>query len=148
MEGKNPTEELRRTIAGFLAAGGFRFSVDAEQDFAVFIDALPDTVVWCMPRALEGGASVVLIAAFTNLGVRVDDELKRYLTAANNRQLFGKFVIHQERPDVLFVHALLGDFLNRAELECAVWAVGRSAEGKAAEIKRRWGGRTFTEPAA
>jgi hypothetical protein len=141
--------KLRSKIAGFLDASGMRYAIDAEQDFAVTVDPLTDAVVWCIPRQLEGTENlIVTVMCIMNVGVRVDDDLKRYLTAANNRQLFGRFIINQDQPTpaVLFVHALLGDFLDRAELEAAVWAVARSAHSGADEIKRRWGGRKFTEP--
>ena len=139
---------LRRKVAGFLDAGGLRYTVDAARDFAVTIEPLSDAVVWCIPSQPDGSENtIVTVMAITNVGVTVDDELKRYLTSVNNRQLFGKFILNQGSPDVIFVHALLGDFLDRAELESAVWAVGRSAQRCADEIKRRWGGRKFVEPA-
>ena len=60
---------LRRTIAGFLDATGLRYEVDPEQDFAVFFEQLPDTVVWCVPRPLDGAeGTLVQVMAITNVG--------------------------------------------------------------------------------
>jgi hypothetical protein len=138
-------EELRSRIERFLKDSGLGFTIDGDRDFLVHVVGFEDEHVWCVPQAwdADGPHTIISVAAPTNVDLRIDDELKRHLTDLNGRQLFGKFILAEEQVRVLFVHQLLGDQLNRAELEGAIHAVAKSAHRHADEIAERWGGRRF-----
>jgi hypothetical protein len=93
----------------------------------------------------QEGRTFVRIVSVTNVGVKVDGELTRFLATENADLAFGKFSLNEDGPYVLFGHNLLGDFLNRRELAVAVGAIGETADEYDDRIKARFGGRRFME---
>jgi hypothetical protein len=85
--------------------------------------------------------------SITNVGVRVDPELTRFLLTENRRLAFGGFGLDEARRSVVFAHSLIGDAdsLARSELEAAVGAVATTADEYDDEIKARFGGSLFAE---
>lgn len=139
-------EAVRKRISWCLDATGLSYVVDPERDFLVTVGSMNDSPVWCVPQKVEAtGGNAVLVFSITNVGVNIDDELKCFLTAVNDREFFGKFILHAQSPDVIYIHALLGDFLNSIELKTSILAVAKSAHLHAEEIKRRWGGSLYGE---
>lgn len=134
-------ERLRRQLEQQLTDSGIPFSVDRNGDLAV---ALENATTYVRPRD-QGARTVVRIWAITNVDVKLTDELTRFLVSENAKLAFGGFEIH-EAGRVAFSHTLLGDFLQRAELEVAVAAVATTADRYAAEIKSRFGGKLFGDP--
>jgi hypothetical protein len=121
--------------------GGFQ--LDAEGDFVV---GSGSAVVWIRPFELDDDRTAVRVWSITNVGVRDDDELTRFIAVENGRLLFGRLQLDEDAPTVGFGHTLLGEFLNRKELETVIGAVGASADHYDGVIKARFGGRTFGEP--
>lgn len=115
---------------------------DAAGDFTL---ALGPATVWLRPEIDKDGRALVRIWAITNVGMRVDDALARYLLETNARLPFGGLGLDESQPAVVFSDDLLGDYLTRAELALAVaMAAGATAE-VAAGIKDRFGGLLFGE---
>ncbi|MEX2644844.1 MAG: hypothetical protein WD249_01150 [Gaiellaceae bacterium] len=139
-----PVDVLRGTISRYLQESFGSYDVDADGDFAL---RRGSTVTWIRPLPWADGQTIVRIWAITNLDVRVDGELTRFLATESGRFVFGGFHLDEERRAVLFGHTLLGDFLSRKELADAVEAVGSTADHYDDQIKARFGGRIFAEPA-
>jgi hypothetical protein len=116
---------------------------DSDGDFVV---GSGSAAVWIRPFALESGSSAVRVWSITNVGVRVDDELTRFIAVENGRLVFGSLHLAEDRPSVMLGHTLLGEFLNRKELEVAIAAIGVTADHYDDQIKARSGGSTFGEP--
>lgn len=121
--------------------GGFQR--DSDGDFVV---GSGSAALWIRPFETGRGTTAVRVWSITNVGVRVDDELTRFIAVENGRLLFGSLQLAEDGGSVLLGHTLLGKFLNRKELEVAVGAVGATADHYDDLIKARFGGRTFGDP--
>ena len=64
---------------------------------------------------------------------------------ATGKLLFGSLQLMEDGPALVLGYTLLGEFLNRTELEVAIAAVGATADDYDDVIKARFGGRTFAE---
>ena len=133
---------LRRKLERYLGElfGGAR--VDPEGDFVI---GRGSAVTWIRPIELPGERTGVRIWSITNVEMRVDDELTRFIATENGKLLFGVFHLEESRPALIFAHTLLGEFLNRKELEVAVDAVDSAADVYDDLVKARFGGRLFSE---
>lgn len=134
---------LRRKLERFLDEISGGSQVDPEGDFVV---ALGSAQVWIRPFEVPGGRAFVRIWTITNVDVTVDDELTRFIATENGRLDFGVLQLAEDQPVIGVGHTLLGEFLNRKELETAVVAVGETGDRYDDLIKSRFGGRLFTEP--
>lgn len=133
---------LREKLDGYLRNSLANATVDDEGDFMIPYEA---TTTWVRPVAWTEGRTLARIWSITNVGVRVDGELTKFLLTTNASVVFGGFRLDSSVPAVILVHSLLGDYLNRMELLTAVAAVATTADHFGPEIKRRFGGRLFTE---
>ena len=134
---------LRTKLERYLQELFGSFEVDPDGDFVIGSGSAP---VWIRPIELPGDRTGVHIWSITNVDVRVDDELTRFLVTENGRLVFGAFELADDQPTVAVGHTLLGEFLNRKELEVAIAAVGTTADHYDGLVKERFGGRLFGEP--
>lgn len=134
---------LRRKLERYLEELFGGSQTDPDGDFVIGSGSAP---VWIRPIELSGGRTGVRIWSITNVDARVDDELTRFLATENGRLVFGGFQLSEDGSTVAVGHTLLGEFLNRKELEVAVAGVGLTADHYDDVIKERFGGRLFGEP--
>lgn len=133
--------ELRARVEDHLGEHFGAAPTDASGDFAV---ELGPAVVWIRVEIPDGRA-LVRVWAITNVGMRLGDDLARYLLETNARLPFGGLGLDESVPAVVFADDLLGDYLTGAALALAVaTAAGATAEVGPA-VKRRFGGRLFGE---
>ena len=138
MTDSDTLKALRESCRTFLKDSDLKFMTDMEDDFVLLF---PEGVqVFVMPREMPDGRTVVKVEALCNKGLRVDGDLGLFLSEANAKMLFGKLSLYADNQEVRFEHALLGDFLNRAELELAVQLVAFGTDMYDDQIKERWGG--------
>jgi hypothetical protein len=133
---------LRTKVERYLEELYGGYQVDADGDFALGAESAR---AWVRPVELPGGRTGVRVWSITNVGMRVDDELTRFLATENAKFVFGSLALDEGRPAILFGHTLLGEFLNRRELEVAVDAVVSIADEYDDRIKSRFGGQLFSE---
>lgn len=133
---------LRQRVDQFLRETLLRFSVDNTGDFMV---PYGSTITWIRPMSWKEGRTLVRVWSITNVDMDVNADLTRFLVTTNARLAFGGLHLNEDRPSVIVAHALLGDYLNRAELKVAVAAVAGTADRFAPEIKQRFGGKLFME---
>ncbi len=130
---------LRQACARYLTKAGLKYLTDPDDDYVLLFD---DGVrVFVMPRELPDGVTVVKVEALCVKGMRIDGDLGIFLAEENAKTLFGKLALYPERQEVHYEHALLGDYLNQAELELAVQLVAYSTNQYDDRIKERWGGK-------
>jgi hypothetical protein len=91
------------------------------------------------------GQTLVRVVALVNMGGGPVEELSKYLIAENLKLIFGKFSFEPIAGMVFFEHTLLGDFLNRKEIEVAVKAIASTADKYDDELQARFGGKKFGE---
>lgn len=133
---------LRTALKGYLDADFAGYEIDRDGDFVV---AAGSARVFIRPLE-QGDRTLVRIWSITNVDLRVDGALTGFLATENARIAFGKFNLHEEQaPAVHLSHTLLGDFLNREELQVAVVVIAQTADEYDDRIKARFGGRLFTE---
>ena len=134
---------LRETCKNYMTKSGLKFMIDMDQDFLLMFDE--GVRVFVMPRDWPDGRTVVKVEALCNKGMRVDGDLGLFLSEENGKLLFGKLALYREREEVHFEEALLGDFLNQAELEVAIGLVAASTNNYDDLIKNKWGGKKSGE---
>jgi type III secretion system-like peptide-binding chaperone len=135
-------ERLRAKLEGCLRQSLTNVGVDESGDFMVRYES---AIVWIRPEAWTEGRTLARVWSITNVAMRLDGELARFLLAANARIVFGGFRLEPSPPATVLVHVLLGDYLNRNELLTAVASVATEADRYGPEIKARFGGRLFDE---
>ncbi len=134
---------LREACKRYLKNSGLQFLTDAQDDLVLpFEDGVQ---VFVMPRELPDGRTVVKVETLCVKGMRIDGDLGIFLAEENGKILFGKLTLYPERQEVHFEHALLGDYLNQAELELAVQLVAFSTNQYDDQIKEKWGGKKRSE---
>ena len=101
--------------------------------------------IMVMPLDWYQGQTLVKIMALVSRDAERVDELAKYLIEENLNLIFGKFSYEPASRMVFFEHTLLGDFLNRKELEMAVGAIASTADKYDDEIQNRFGGKKFGE---
>lgn len=132
------TEALRHLLERQLTEIGLQYSVDQDRDLVV---PYRNTITFVRPFE-QGERTMVRIWAITNEGLELSDELTRFLVTENGKFAFGGFEAHPSGR-VAFSHTLLGDFLQRSELEVAMAAVATTADRYGEEIRSRFGGKLF-----
>ena len=130
---------LRESCKTFLKDSNLKFLIDQDDDFVLFFQDGVQVLV--MPRELPDGHTVVRVEALCVKDVRVDGDLALFVAEANAKMLFGRLTLYADRREVHLEDALLGDFLNRAELELAVQLVAVGTDLYDDQIKERWGGK-------
>jgi len=89
--------------------------------------------------------SLVNVVAIVAVEVEPTKDLMEFLNTKNADLVFGKFFVMREQKLVLCQHALLGDKMDREELETAVMAIGAVADRYDEEIVNRFGGMRYTD---
>ena len=138
----NTVAALRQKVDRYLRELFGSCDIDADGDFVIRAGS---AVVWIRPIERPTDGVVVRIWSITNVGVRVDDELTKFIATENAKLLFGVLYLDESRPAVILSHSLLGEFLNRKELEVGVVAVAEAADDYGDRIKSRFGGVPFGE---
>jgi hypothetical protein len=131
---------LRKQVEAHFTEMGVPYGVDGDGDFAI---TYHDTITYVRTFEREG-RMLVRVWAITNVDVPLTDGLTRFLAAENANIHFGGFEAHQSGK-VAVSHTLLGEFLQRAELDVALMAVVGVADHYAGQIKSRFGGKLFGE---
>ncbi len=135
---------LREACKNYLTSSGLKYLTDMDQDFVLLFEDGVQVLV--MPRELPDGHTVVKVESLCVKGMRIDGDLGIFLAEENGKILFGKLALYPENQEVHFEHVLLGDFLNKAELELAVQLVAYSTNQFDDQIKEKWGGKQRAEP--
>jgi hypothetical protein len=133
---------LRSTIEKYLTESFGGYLKDQNNNFVLQAGSARVMVI---PLDWVGGQTLVKIVALVNRDSTSIDALARYLAGENLQLIFGKFSLQPETRMVFYEHTLLGDFLNRKELEVAVQAIASTADKYDDEIKARFGGKKFGE---
>jgi hypothetical protein len=133
---------LKSTIANYLQESFGGFLRDQNDNFILQAGSARIVIV---PLDWTDGQTLVKIVALVNLEGGPADELAKYLVAENLKLIFGKFSVEPNQRMVFYEHALLGDYLNRKELETAVKAIAMTADKYDDEIQARFGGKKFGE---
>jgi hypothetical protein len=138
-----PLDVLRQALERYLVESFGDYEQDADGDYVV---RRGSAVVYVRPLEWQQGQTLVRIWSVTNIGVRVDGELTRFLATENRSFVFGGFALDESGPAVIFGHTLLGDFLSREEVAQAVAAVAETADEYDDRIRARFGGRLPSQP--
>jgi len=98
----------------------------------------------------EGQNTLIRFLASVVWGVKRSPALYEWIALNNDEYYFGHLVVKEtkekELVDVWFAHNLLGDFLDEAELICAVTALLFTADQLDDEVMHTFGGkRAFEE---
>lgn len=101
--------------------------------------------VFITPMDWMEGQTLVRIIAPINKDIEPSADLTRYLSVENMKVIFGKFTLEPNTRAIFFEHTLLGDFLNRKELEVAVRAVAVTADQYDDLIQEQFGGKKIGE---
>jgi hypothetical protein len=113
--------DLRKALQGYLEDTFSGYQV-AGSGYSVVRDSVS---VFVVPHEHDG-QTLVRIWSVVDSGP-VDGRLTRHLACENATLQFGKFSLEEETASVHLAHTLLGDFLNRKELEVAVDAIAVTA---------------------
>jgi hypothetical protein len=101
----------------------------------VFIDVLP---------VLEESTAVRLSSPVLS-GIDLPAELAHELLRLTAEQPFGRYSYAPARREVWFEHAILGDDLDKIELESAIDVVATNADGHDDALAERFGGRRYAD---
>jgi hypothetical protein len=101
----------------------------------VFIDVLP---------VLEESTAVRLSSPVLS-DIDLSAELAHELLRLTAEQPFGRYSYAPARREVWFEHAILGDDLDRIELESAIDVVATNADGHDDALAERFGGRRYAD---
>jgi len=101
--------------------------------------------IFITPMDWVGGQTLIRIVAPVNRDTQVSADLTHYLSVENMKVIFGKFSLEPNTRAIFFEHTLLGDFLNRKELEVAVKAVAVTADKYDDLIQEQFGGKKIGE---
>jgi hypothetical protein len=133
---------LKSTIAQYLQESFGGFLKDQNDNFVLQAGSARIII---SPFDWVEGQTLVRVVALVNLGGGPIEELSKYLIAENLKLIFGKFSLEPTAGMVFYEHTLLGDFLNRKELEVAVKAIASTADKYDDELQARFGGKKFGE---
>jgi hypothetical protein len=135
-------DELTRRVERYLTDA---FGGSERPSGGAFVVRNGGGVIFVDPREPAPGLNIVVVESITNIDVRVDAELTKFLLTENAKLDFGGFALDDTVPSVVFGHTLLASWLQRSDLEAAVAAVGTVAGGYSEWIKERFGGRLAAE---
>jgi len=133
---------LKSTISKYLQESFGGFLRDQNDNFILQAGSARIIIA---PVDWVDGQTLVKVVALVNKDGGPAEELAKYLIAENLRLIFGKFSFEPTGRMVFYEHTLLGDFLNRKELEIAVKAIASTADKYDDELQARFGGKKFGE---
>jgi FHIPEP family/Putative bacterial sensory transduction regulator len=139
-----PIDETRDRVASMLARIVGPVEVDSDGDLTFVYESAR---IFVGVRPFGDASSVVSVFAITNVGLTPSDALARFVAIHGSDWLFGhlSMVERDGMARLIFNHTLLGDYLDREELEVAVAAVATTAARLDDEIKEQFGGQTVSE---
>jgi len=134
-------EALTTATKSFLDQAGLKAARRDDGWIRLLFGDLSDAVaVWVLPQEWEDGDTLVQVMSIVRTGVRTGPELDVFLAEENGKVMFGKLV-SDEKGEVRFTHPLLGNFLNRVELQAAIGIVASMAQSYDHVVAERFGGR-------
>lgn len=133
---------LRSTVAKYLEEAFGGFLKDQNENYVLQAGSARILII---PLDWVEGQTLVKIVALVNKDAPMSPELTRFLAVENIKLIFGKFSLDPTGSMIFYEHTLLGDFLNRKELEIAVKAIASTADKYDDEIKAQFGGKKFGE---
>lgn len=133
---------LRSTIEKYLKESFGSYLKDHNNNYILHAGSAR---IFIIPLDWVEGQTLIRILAPVNREAQISDELTKFLGAENMKVIFGKFSLDPDRRVVFFEHTLLGDFLNRKELEVAVKAIAVTADKYDDQIQAQFGGKKFGE---
>ena len=135
-------QTLRMTVEKYLSESFGNYLRDQKNNYIIQAGSAQIIIV---PSDWINNQTILKILAVINIGAKVTPDLTRYLATENLKILFGKLALDEKTPAIYLEHNLLGDFLNRKELEVAVLGVGVTADKYDNEIKDKFGGKMLGE---
>jgi hypothetical protein len=142
MAGSEALGMLKTTIEKYLTESFGGFLKDQNENYVLQAGSARVLVI---PLDWVEGQTLIKIVALVNRDSTSIDALAKYLATENLKLIFGKFSLEPNSKMVFFEHTLLGDFLNRKELEIAVKAIASTADKYDDEIQAQFGGKKFGE---
>jgi hypothetical protein len=133
---------LRSTIEKYLKESFGSYLKDQNDNYVLHAGSAR---IFIIPLDWVEGQTLIRILSPVNREAQISDELTKFLGAENMKVIFGKFSLDPDRRIVFFEHTLLGDFLNRKELEVAVKAIAVTADKYDDQIQAQFGGKKFGE---
>jgi hypothetical protein len=114
--------------------GDFSFRVQSARVFVRVLDWVEDQV------AVRVFAPVIMEAPLTQ-------ELKDYIALEAGNLVFGAISLQakDQMATIIYSHAILGDYMDEAELINSCKVVGSMSENLDDDLKKRFGGRRFHE---
>lgn len=91
--------------------------------------------------AMLGDQAVVAVFSLVATGVTLSEELFRYLLTENANLLFGGFGLNPDNT-VIYQHTVIGDTVDKQQLQASVRAVAGVADDHDDTIATRFGGTT------
>ena len=119
-------------------------AADVDDDGSFFL-RYEDTVAFIDPMPFGDDHAIARVYAFAARSVVATPELMRYLLATNALVAVGKFGLVNGDTDVIFEHVLYGEGLTAEALATTVYLVLGTAARHGAQIRERFGGKTFFE---
>jgi hypothetical protein len=93
--------------------------------------------------------SLVLVTSPILHDVPATPELYEWVARHGGSRWFGHVEVHNsdesDNVDLLFSHTLLGDYIDQAELETALWAILGAADAWDDELQQKFGGKRSTD---
>lgn len=142
MAESDAVKTLRSTIEKYLKES---FGSYLKDDLETYILQAGSARIIIIPLDWTKGQTIVRVLSVINRGAPITAELTKFLAFENMKVIFGKFSLDPDRQAILFEHVLLGDFLNRKELEVTVRSVAYISDKYDDEIKAQFGGKKFGE---
>ena len=133
--------EIRDKVRRYLTDLVPQVDVDAEGNFS-FQQGSTRVRIAAFP--LENDSSIILIEAPLLMGVTPSPELYRYVATHSANTLFGYLRVHESEDGLeallLLSASLLGDKLDREELQSTVTCVALGADDLDDKLQDRFGG--------
>jgi len=124
----------------------FNVGVDSDGDYTVAYESAQGWIR-VLPISDDGEKTVVRVEAPLLFGVKETDELYKYVAIHTDDYMFGHLSL-AATPDgmmVMFVHTLLGNYLDEEELLAAVIGVVGSGNDLDDKLQGMFGGRRYSE---
>lgn len=144
-----PADDVRAKVHEW-ASQLFR-GVELLDSGTIFVPGFGSTALFIeVDDVFEGRHLRVLVDAPVLVDVPLTDDLFQYIGAKSNDFVFGAFTVRMDYDGaqqgiLCFRQTLLGDAIDKIELEVATKVVALTADDLDDNLKRRFGGRRFDE---
>lgn len=136
---------LKEKVQSYLTESG-PISIDSDGDYSV--EAGSSRVFVRIRDAADGAISIVSVWAPVLYEVRPSPELWKYLALESDSWIFGHLVAIEDdggTVSILLGHRLLGDFLDREELNWAVYGIVGAVDDLDDELQAKFGGKRYVD---